>query len=167
MVDNSEKIINIKLGFAPRPTRRKASGGVILLWVLMPPEPPVKRVVVFVDGQARPVQEFSSYLGETTNNVAEYLALVYALQEALRSGYTAVTVKTDSELLERQMNGRYKVRDERLRLFHDLARHLAQGFRRCVIAHVPRTQNILADRLATQAVRTQRRPLDSASLRSG
>ncbi len=112
--------------------------------------------VVFLDGKARPVREFSKYLGETTNNVAEYLALVYALQEALRAGYTALTVKTDSELLARQINGRYRVRDARLRLFHDLALHLAQGFGACQVQHVPRTQNALADRLAGRAITAHR-----------
>ena len=112
--------------------------------------------VVFLDGQARPVRQFSHYLGETTNNVAEYLALVYALQEALRAGYTALTVKTDSELLARQVNGRYRVRDAQLRLFHDLALHLARGFSRCEVQHVPRAQNALADRLAGHAVAAHR-----------
>ena len=112
--------------------------------------------VVFLDGQARPVRQFSHYLGETTNNVAEYLALVYALQEALRAGYTALTVKTDSELLARQVNGRYRVRDAQLRLFHDLALHLARGFSRCEVQHVPRAQNALADQLAGHAVEAAR-----------
>jgi len=107
---------------------------------------------VFQDGKARPVRHFAKYLGETTNNVAEYLALVYALQEALREGYTELTVKTDSELLVRQLNGQYRVRDAELRLFHDLAQHLVRAFRRCEIHHVPRTQNRAADRLANQAV---------------
>ena len=109
--------------------------------------------VAFFDGTARPVHQLSKYLGETTNNVAEYLALVYALHEALRLGYTAVTVKTDSELLARQVNGQYRVRDAQLRLFHDLALHLAQGFRSFSIAHVPRSQNEAADRLAGRAVK--------------
>ena len=111
--------------------------------------------VVFVDGSAQPLRQLSKYLGETTNNVAEYLALVYALQEALQQGYTTLTVKTDSELLARQINGQYKVRDERLRLFHGLVVHLIRGFHRCVIEHIPRTQNTLADRLAGRAAQSR------------
>ena len=111
--------------------------------------------VVFLDGAAKPIREFGHYIGETTNNVAEYLALLYALQEALQNGYTAVAVKTDSELLARQVSGRYKVRNAQLRLFHDLALHLIRGFRQCTIEHVPRTQNTLADRLAGQAVKNR------------
>jgi len=108
--------------------------------------------VVLLDGAEVPARQLSVYLGETTNNVAEYLALVYALQEALRGGYTEVKVKTDSELLARQINGQYRVRDPHLRLFYDLAVHLAKGFRACRVEHIPRTQNRLADRLAGQAV---------------
>jgi ribonuclease HI len=108
--------------------------------------------VVFVDSRTKPVRQFSKYIGETTNNVAEYLALIYALQEALKEGRTKLTIKTDSELLARQVNGQYRVRDAQLRLFHDLALHLAQAFRRCSVEHIPRTQNTLADRLAGQAV---------------
>jgi ribonuclease HI len=109
--------------------------------------------VVFANGAAKPIWRFAKYIGETTNNVAEYLALLYALQGALQQGYAAVTVRTDSELLERQMNGRYQVRDRQLRILHDLALHLAQGFRQFTILHIPRTDNRLADRLAGQAVR--------------
>ena len=107
--------------------------------------------VVFLDGGQTPVRQLSKPLGETTNNVAEYLALVYALQEALQAGYTAVTVKTDSELLARQVNGQYRVRDPQLRLFHDLVAHLRQGFARCEVSHIPRSQNRAADRLAGKA----------------
>ena len=111
----------------------------------------------FFDGGAKPVKQLSRYLGETTNNVAEYLALIYALQEALRDGYAAVSVKTDSELLARQLSGAYRVRDPQLRLLYDLATHLIAGFTSCVVTHVPREQNTLADRLAGRAV-TSRTP---------
>ena len=107
---------------------------------------------VFLDGKAKPVRQLSKYIGETTNNVAEYLALIYALQEALQEGYTDVRVKTDSELLARQVNGQYRVRHAQLKLFHDLALHLRNGFQAFSIMHVPRTQNTLADRLAGDAV---------------
>ena len=111
--------------------------------------------VALQDGRGA-LRQFAQYIGETTNNVAEYLALVYALQEALQAGYTAVTVKTDSELLARQINGRYKVRDPQLKLLHDLARHLIGGFARCTVEHIPREENALADRLAGDAVKSRR-----------
>lgn len=106
---------------------------------------------VFYDGSTTPVKQLSQPLGHTTNNVAEYLACIYALQAVLQDGYSAVTVKTDSELLVRQLSGQYRVRDPLLRLFHDVVVHLIQGFDRCDVTHVPRTQNRLADRLAGQA----------------
>ena len=112
---------------------------------------------VLFDARGSVVRELSQYIGETTNNVAEYLALIYALQEALQAGAAALTVKTDSQLLERQMNGRYKVRDPHLKLLHELASHLAAGFAVCRIEHVPREQNRRADRLAAKAV-AQRPP---------
>jgi ribonuclease HI len=108
--------------------------------------------VVCLDGRDQPAWQLSKFLGETTNNVAEYLALVYALQEALQRGCTTLTVKTDSELLARQINGQYRVRDATLRLFFELALHLMQGFHRCSVEHIPRTQNRVADRLAAKAV---------------
>ena len=109
--------------------------------------------VVLCGDEAKPIWEFSKYLGETTNNVAEYLALVYALQGALQRGLIRLAVKTDSELLARQISGAYKVRDGQLRLFYDLARHLMQGFHSCTVSHIPREQNTHADRLAGQAVK--------------
>lgn len=108
--------------------------------------------IVFLGKEGTPVRQVSKYLGETTNNVAEYLALVYALVEALRAGYQTLSVKTDSELLARQVNGQYRVRDPHLRLFHDLVLHLLEGFSRCTVEHIPRTKNALADKLAGAAV---------------
>ena len=112
--------------------------------------------VVLQDGQGAR-REFAHYIGETTNNVAEYLALIYALQEALQAGYTTVAVRTDSELLARQISGQYKVRDSQLKLLHDLARHLIAGFARCTVGHIPRTENRQADRLAGDAVKDRHR----------
>ena len=105
-------------------------------------------------GKLEHVKQFSRYVGETTNNVAEYLGLIYALQEALREGYTAVNVKTDSQLLARQMSGQYQVKNGQLRLLHDIVGHLIGAFTTVSIEHIPRTGNRLADRLAGQAVTT-------------
>ena len=107
--------------------------------------------VAFMDG-GKTGRRLSRYIGETTNNVAEYLALIYALQQALRDGDRALAIYTDSELLARQMNGQYRVRDPQLKLFHELALELARGFAHCSIQHVPRSRNTQADRLAGAAV---------------
>lgn len=105
---------------------------------------------VLRDGRARPVRQLAKFIGETTNNVAEYLAAIYALQEALRLGYTDVVMRTDSELLARQLNGQYQVRDPQLRLLYGVATHLVECFARCRVEHIPREQNRAADRLAGQ-----------------
>ena len=110
---------------------------------------------VFIDAQGKPIARLYKYLGETTNNVAEYLALLYALQEAHTRGITRLVVKTDSELLAKQLNGQYKVRDGTLRLFHDFVRHVIQGFERLSIEHINRSHNAEADRLANEAVESR------------
>ncbi len=108
---------------------------------------------VCLDGSSTPVWQVSKYIGETTNNVAEYLALIYALSEALHRGQQDISVKTDSELLARQIAGRYKVRDPRLRLLYDLALRLLKTFRSAQVSHIPREKNAAADKLAGDAVR--------------
>lgn len=108
--------------------------------------------VVFVEADGRPRLELSKYLGETTNNVAEYTALLYALVEAQARRLRRLRIRTDSELLAKQLQGQYRVRDATLRLLHDLARHVMRAFARCSVEHVPRAQNKAADRLATAAV---------------
>ncbi len=111
--------------------------------------------VVFVNAQGAVLAQLYKYIGETTNNVAEYLALVYAVQEALSRGWTTLAVKTDSELLAKQCNGQYKVRDPLLRLFHDVAAHVKGLLTSCTIEHISRTQNAQADRLAAEAVESR------------
>lgn len=103
------------------------------------------------------VETLSKTVGETTNNVAEYLALLYGLQLACRLGLKNLLVKTDSELLARQINGEYKVRDPQLRLLHDLARHLMEVFSSCRVVHIPREENTLADGLAAEAIKKHSR----------
>ena len=112
------------------------------------PGPSGVGVAVFLAGAAAPVRTLSKYIGATTNNVAEYLALVYGLHEASLTGATEVLVRTDSELLARQINGQYKVRDATLRLLHDVAQHLGKSFKTFTIEHIPREQNTVADTLA-------------------
>lgn len=109
----------------------------------------------FIDAQGQTLLELYKYLGETTNNVAEYLALVYALHEARSRGWSRLAVKTDSELLTRQMNGQYKVRDATLRLLHDLARTFRMACTACTIEHIHREHNTRADRLAAEAVKSR------------
>ena len=109
--------------------------------------------VVVLEGQPEPAHRLAKFLGETTNNVAEYLALIYGVQWALHAGYTRVGIKTDSELLVRQIHGRYQVRDATLRLFSDIAKHLLAQLAHWSLEHTPRAHTVLADRLAAGAAK--------------
>ena len=96
--------------------------------------------------------EFREYIGETTNNVAEYRALLRGLSEAEKVAPASLTVKCDSELLVRQLNGRYKVKAEHLKpLFLDALRRL-RSFPAARILHVGRAENAAADLLANRAI---------------
>ena len=99
------------------------------------------------------VKEISKPIGEATNNIAEYSALVYALQEAMIMKARELKVFTDSELLCRQVKGVYKVKNEKLKFLFDQVQCLMNGFERVDISHVRRENNKQADKLATQAVK--------------
>ncbi|HEX3985084.1 MAG TPA: ribonuclease HI family protein [Acidobacteriaceae bacterium] len=108
---------------------------------------------VFVEGpDGEKLAELSEYLGKTTNNVAEYSGLLAALGWALEQGHGRLRVISDSELMVKQMQGRYKVNSADLRpLWEEAKRRVArlEGFR---IEHVLRGKNQRADRLANLAM---------------
>jgi dinuclear metal center YbgI/SA1388 family protein len=108
--------------------------------------------VEILDEQKRPVLESKKYLGQTTNNVAEYQALIIALQESLTLGAGQVEIYTDSELLARQWNGEYRVQNPGLVPLMQQARRLAGRLQSCRVSHVPRERNKKADTLANQAI---------------
>ncbi len=109
--------------------------------------------VVVCDHNGYVFKNISKYIGETTNNVAEYSALIYALQEALVLKAEEVRVWTDSELLYKQIKGDYKVRHENLKPLFEQIKHLSKGFISFEIHHISRDNNRGADRLANQAVK--------------
>ncbi len=92
------------------------------------------------------------YLGRATNNVAEYEALLHALRYALGRGARRVRVFSDSELVVRQMEGRYRVKHPDMIPLHSEARSLLARFDEVLLTHVPREQNREADRLANRAL---------------
>ncbi len=98
------------------------------------------------------VRELSGFLGHTTNNVAEYGGLVAALGAARELGARSLEVFADSELMVRQMNGQYKVKNEKLKPLFAKAQALASGLATFRIRHVPREKNRDADRLANEAM---------------
>ena len=91
-------------------------------------------------------------LGKATNNVAEYRALLAGLARALELGVTAIDVRMDSELVVRQMTGKYRVKNEGLKPLFAEAQGLARCFAHFTIRHVPREQNARADREANRAL---------------
>ena len=98
------------------------------------------------------VKELSRYLGRATNNVAEYEGLLMGLEALLRLGVKKMVVQSDSELLVRQLNGAYRVKDEKLKLLFQRAMALLRQFHSYRIVHVRREMNKLADRLANRGI---------------
>jgi ribonuclease HI len=98
------------------------------------------------------VDEIAEGLGRTTNNVAEYTAVILGLERARALGARRVLVRSDSQLLVNQLSGRYRVKSEHLKALHQRVRTLAAGFERARFEHVPRGQNVEADRLANDGV---------------
>ncbi|MGI6605286.1 MAG: ribonuclease HI family protein [bacterium] len=96
--------------------------------------------------------EIGEYIGEATNNVAEYQALIRALQEAKRLGATAVEVYADSELLVRQIKGEYRVRHQNLIPLYQEVIELTKELSDFSITYIPRTENVRADTLVNWAL---------------
>ena len=95
------------------------------------------------------------YIGRATNNVAEYRALITALQKAKELGARRVAIRGDSELVVKQMTGEYRVRNEALRGLYEEAQSLLRQFEHATIDHNYRNRNALADKLANLAMDRQ------------
>ena len=104
------------------------------------------------DGKGRTIGEHSVYLGETTNNVAEYQGLISALTWCVEHGATRVDIRSDSLLMVQQMRGVYKVKNEGLKPLYGQARLLANKIGKVDFKHIPREENKDADRLANAAM---------------
>ena len=107
---------------------------------------------VIKDGQGRVLGKISRRIGRTTNNQAEYQAVIAALEEAVRLGVAGVVIKSDSELVVEQINGRYRVKNPALKPLHQRVRELQSLFQSFAIASIPRRQNTEADRLSNAAL---------------
>jgi ribonuclease HI len=108
--------------------------------------------VWITDGRGRKISEVSRYLGHKTNNQAEYWALLLGVREAKRLGGKTLRIFTDSELVERQMKGVYRVKDLDLKSLHKTVLKNLEGFSSFEIESIPREENKKADRLANQAI---------------
>ena len=107
-------------------------------------------VVVAEDGTV--LAEVAEGLGETTNNVAEYTAVIRGLEEAQRLGASEVLLRSDSQLLINQLTGRYRVKAPHLQPLYRRVRDLIRSFDRVDLEHVPRERNVAADALANLGV---------------
>ncbi len=96
--------------------------------------------------------EVTEGLGEATNNVAEYTAVIRGLERALELGAGSVLLRSDSQLLINQLTGRYRVKSPHLQPLYRRVRELAAGFDSIEYEHVRRERNTEADRLANQGV---------------
>ncbi len=135
-----------------------------------PPDPPELAAVLWTDGAARGnpgpagigailkapngdvLYAGSDYLGHTTNNVAEYKAVLHGLAAALAQGVQHVEVRADSELLIKQLKGVYRVKAPGLKPLFDEARLLLARFKSIKLTHIRRELNSEADRLANHGI---------------
>ncbi len=131
----------------------------------------MKELTVYVDGAAKgnpgkagigiaiynqkgvSIKRVSKYVGIATNNVAEYLALIYGLQEALILKAQKVSLYSDSELIVKQMNGLYRIKDNLLFQFFLLGQRLKQSFKKIEILQISHSENKEADRLANTVLK--------------
>jgi ribonuclease HI len=125
------------------------------------PGPAAYAYIIEQDGA--PAIEEKGTLGQATNNVAEYTALVRALEHAVKLGGRRVTVKSDSELMVKQMRGEYQVKSEDLRALFRKAKLLAAKLEHVTFYHVRREQNRRADRLCNEALDGDRSQVLSSS----
>jgi len=107
---------------------------------------------VITDDRENVVWEGKEYLGHCTNNIAEYRALIMGLKGALDNGYKNLEVYLDSELLAKQINGSYRVKNENLKILMKDVRGLLASFNSVAVKHVLRSHNSHADKLANMAI---------------
>ena len=106
-------------------------------------------------------KEYSQFLGKTTNNVAEYQAIIFALKKIkqligkAKTKKTEIEIKADSELIVSQLNGEYKIKEKSLVPFFIEIWNLKQDFKKVSFKHIPREQNTRADYLVNKELDSQ------------
>jgi len=108
--------------------------------------------IVIKDAKGKVLKEIGEYIGEFTNNVAEYRALLRALEEAKTMGAGSVEVRSDSDLLVSQLQGSYKVKSPDLGPLYLDAIRLLRGFSRYTVTKIPRGENAAADAMANRSL---------------
>ena len=107
---------------------------------------------VLIDENGKKLEELSKYIGSATNNVAEYLAVIYGLTEAIFRGTKNVILNVDSQLVAKQLKGEYKVKDQNIRKYFGIALNLFRGFDKVEVREIPREENKEADTLVNKAI---------------
>lgn len=135
-----------------------------------------KKIIIHTDGGARgnpgpaavgvvitignAIKEYGEKIGNTTNNIAEYKAVIFALKKVKQllgkknTKLHEVKILTDSELLAKQLNGLYKIKNKELGLLFIEIWNLKQDFKEVTISHIPRESNMEADKLVNQSLDT-------------
>ena len=108
--------------------------------------------VVIMDESGKSIKEFGKYIGEATNNIAEYNALLYGLEEALILRADEIVINMDSELVAKQLSGDYRVKDSNIKPIFERAVNILKSFKKFEIKHVKRELNKEADRLVNKAI---------------
>ncbi|MBU5675722.1 ribonuclease HI family protein [Alkaliphilus sp. MSJ-5] len=108
--------------------------------------------ILIEDKDGNVIREISQYVGEQTNNVAEYKALSRGLEAALDLGIEKLTCYLDSELVVKQIKGEYKVKNERMIPMYNMVMPLIKKFKSFEIIHIRRELNKRADQLANEAM---------------
>lgn len=107
---------------------------------------------VLVEPSGQVVDRLGKFLGVQTNNFAEYMGLLLGLRRARQLGVSEVEVYADSELMIRQLGGRYQVKSPSLRPLYEEALRLLNDFSRVKLVHVPREMNAAADEMSNRAI---------------
>jgi ribonuclease HI len=107
-------------------------------------------VYILRDGE--PFEQIARYLGKTTNNIAEYTAAIIGLEHAAKAGARKVKLFADSELMVKQINGLYKVKNEGLKPLHTKVKGLIARIGSVEVQYIPRERNKEADALANKAI---------------
>ena len=121
------------------------------------PGPAASGAVLFDEG-GEVLREVGTYLGTATNNVAEWTGLITGLEAALELGVDDLAVRLDSELVVRQIDGQYRVKNAALIPLHAKAKSLLRRFARVDVQHVRRKDNAAADALVNQVLDAHRLP---------
>jgi ribonuclease HI len=107
---------------------------------------------IFILRNGEPIERIARYLGTTTNNIAEYTAAIIGLEQAVKLGASRVILNADSELLVKQINGQYKVKNEGLKPLYARVKELIAKINSVEVQYIPREKNKEADALANKAI---------------